>query len=282
MKPRRYELLPWDSMGALAEHMAKGSAKYTTEEELSCLETLVRLQDLVSSVNDPLVGGTAQGVVDLATRTIFDKLILISQSVSEQTVETGETEIGEKSGREIGYTNSDMTFGNEGSSAHGNGAWHPSDLPSKMSSDSPPTDASPAVGHRNDVGSILTMITSLEASEDSSVASATKALDFSETIWKALEELSSISVVPHGTEITPTLFGFTWKVSGDRNWEKGYNWSLGFGSLIRHSTAWFHDGEDIDEETQSHHLAGALFHAATLLAFAMRGVGIDDRPGARE
>lgn len=63
----------------------------------------------------------------------------------------------------------------------------------------------------------------------------------------------------------------------DRNWEKGYAWSLSYAALLRHLLA-FWGGEDIDEETGSLHLQAVGFHALALLAFSLRDAGTDDRP----
>jgi len=62
----------------------------------------------------------------------------------------------------------------------------------------------------------------------------------------------------------------------DRNWERGYAWSLSYAALQRHLHAWW-GGEDLDAETGSSHLAAAGFHVLALLAFQGRGVGTDDR-----
>jgi len=61
----------------------------------------------------------------------------------------------------------------------------------------------------------------------------------------------------------------------DRNWEKGYSWSLGIASLGRHLAAWL-SGEEYDEEGHPH-IRAIHWHAATLHAFSLRGVGTDDR-----
>jgi hypothetical protein len=63
----------------------------------------------------------------------------------------------------------------------------------------------------------------------------------------------------------------------DRNWERGYSWSLSYAALCRHLFAWW-NGEDIDEETGSHHLAAVAFHALALLTFAETHPEKDDRP----
>lgn len=62
-----------------------------------------------------------------------------------------------------------------------------------------------------------------------------------------------------------------------RNWEKGYAYSLSMGALMRHLSAWW-QGEDIDAETGSSHLYAVIFHAFSLAAFELRGIGTDDRP----
>ena len=66
----------------------------------------------------------------------------------------------------------------------------------------------------------------------------------------------------------------------DRNWERGYNWSLSYGALLRHLTAWW-NGEDMDPDPEmagSHHLDAVLFHAMVLRTFATRNTDKDDRP----
>ena len=64
----------------------------------------------------------------------------------------------------------------------------------------------------------------------------------------------------------------------DRNWEKGYAWSLSYAALQRHLHA-FWGGEDIDPETGSHHLAAAGFHVLALLENRRINPQFDDRPG---
>lgn len=63
----------------------------------------------------------------------------------------------------------------------------------------------------------------------------------------------------------------------DRNWERGYKWSLSYAALLRHLTAWW-GGEDFDEETGSHHLAAVGFHTMALLTFVRTHPDGDDRP----
>lgn len=65
----------------------------------------------------------------------------------------------------------------------------------------------------------------------------------------------------------------------ERNWERGYSWSLSFAAMMRH--AWqFWRGEDIDEETGSSHLAAVVFHALALMEFGRTHPEKDDRPAS--
>ncbi len=65
----------------------------------------------------------------------------------------------------------------------------------------------------------------------------------------------------------------------DRNWERGYEWSLSFGALQRHLAA-FWQGEDNDPEFGLPHLAHAAFHVLGLLHYSLddRYAEMDDRP----
>ena len=63
----------------------------------------------------------------------------------------------------------------------------------------------------------------------------------------------------------------------DRNWERGYAWSLSFGALHRHLAA-FWGGEYEDVETECAHLASVVFHALALMFFHATHPDLDDRP----
>jgi hypothetical protein len=64
---------------------------------------------------------------------------------------------------------------------------------------------------------------------------------------------------------------------GDRNWAKGYPYGLSFAALNRHLWKWW-GGEDIDEETGSHHLIAVAWHALALIEFSKTHPEMDDRP----
>jgi hypothetical protein len=63
----------------------------------------------------------------------------------------------------------------------------------------------------------------------------------------------------------------------ERNWERGYKWSLSFAALIRHAIQ-FWLGESYDQETGCHHMAAVRFHAAALERFEREHPELDDRP----
>ena len=64
---------------------------------------------------------------------------------------------------------------------------------------------------------------------------------------------------------------------GDRNWEKGMDWSRPYGSLLRHLFAWW-ARENIDPESGKPHLWHAICNLAFLIAYEARDDGTDDRP----
>jgi len=93
------------------------------------------------------------------------------------------------------------------------------------------------------------------------------------------QKLARFDLIPHDAlwDIAEH-FGKGSRKYEDRNWERGYNWSLSFGAMMRHAWA-FWGGEDVDEETGSCHMTAAAWHAMCLLAFYLRGDGTDNRAG---
>lgn len=61
----------------------------------------------------------------------------------------------------------------------------------------------------------------------------------------------------------------------DRNWERGYVWSLCVDALERHWSQWLL-GEDTDPETGTHHLVCVAWHVIALWWFWRWGRGTDD------
>ena len=64
------------------------------------------------------------------------------------------------------------------------------------------------------------------------------------------------------------------------NWRRCYDWSLSFAAMQRHSWQ-FWNGEDIDPETGSPHLAAVAWHALAMLHWSLNDelkTKYDDRP----
>jgi hypothetical protein len=76
------------------------------------------------------------------------------------------------------------------------------------------------------------------------------------------------------------VLAFGAKKYAPRNWEKGMAWSRPHDALIRHISAWW-EGEKADPETGFSHLWHAGCCIFFLIAFELRGVGVDDRPPAK-
>lgn len=60
------------------------------------------------------------------------------------------------------------------------------------------------------------------------------------------------------------------------NWRKGYEWTKSIDSLTRHLHA-FGEGQNLDPETKTPHMAAVAFHALTLLTFMVEHPEFDDR-----
>lgn len=70
-------------------------------------------------------------------------------------------------------------------------------------------------------------------------------------------------------------YGLGARKYADRNWERGYKWSLSVDALLRHLMAWL-NGESNDAETGSSHLIAVAWHACALFVFERRQLGTDD------
>ncbi len=67
------------------------------------------------------------------------------------------------------------------------------------------------------------------------------------------------------------------------NWAKGFTYSRCVDALMRHLNLW-QEGENLDEESQVHHMAAVAFYAFAILHFHFTKTGTDDRyvPNAKE
>lgn len=94
-------------------------------------------------------------------------------------------------------------------------------------------------------------------------AKGQKAEQFNLLPWPALAQVAR-------------LYAFGSSKYEPHNWQKGYDWSLSFDSLIRHAVA-FWSGEENDEETGCPHMASVVFHALALITFVQTHPELDDR-----
>lgn len=72
------------------------------------------------------------------------------------------------------------------------------------------------------------------------------------------------------------VYGFGAEKYAAHNWRRGYEWSKSYAAMMRHANE-FWAGEDVDEETQCHHLASVIFHAMALIVFTEEQKEYDDR-----
>lgn len=70
-------------------------------------------------------------------------------------------------------------------------------------------------------------------------------------------------------------YGLGARKYADRNWEKGYKWSLTLDAMMRHLSQWL-EGEDDDPETGSSHLIAVAWHVVALWWFHRHGKGTND------
>lgn len=84
-------------------------------------------------------------------------------------------------------------------------------------------------------------------------------------------------LAPEFLEGTATVLKFGATKYGERNWEKGMNWSRPFAALMRHMWAWWR-GENLDPETGLSHLHHAACCIMFLTAYENRKHGKDNRP----
>lgn len=72
-----------------------------------------------------------------------------------------------------------------------------------------------------------------------------------------------------------THYGVGARKYEDRNWERGYKWSLSLDAFNRHLNQWLR-GEQVDAETGSHHLIAAIWHLIALWFYDVNNKGTDD------
>ena|ERR1700675_134411 len=83
-------------------------------------------------------------------------------------------------------------------------------------------------------------------------------------------------LMPPEIEALVSLYTAGAKKYGDRNWERGMSYGRVFGALMRHAWKWM-AGEEIDPETNAHHMIAVAWGAIAIYVYTTRKVGIDDR-----
>jgi len=102
----------------------------------------------------------------------------------------------------------------------------------------------------------------------------------SETGGQKGQKLARFDLIPAGPlNRLAEHYGYGAFKYEDRNWERGYNWSLNFAALNRHLWAWWR-GEDVDPDSEhgTLHLTAVAWHAFALLEFMETKPEFDDRP----
>jgi hypothetical protein len=316
-KLARFDLLPAGPLFEVAEHYGRGSRKYTKKHylpvtDIQQLERYCSCQykdasPLVTPIDGTHPTGCVSSVIAVNTQKqkglpvipteshiakgCADRVMIAGCENTTQSMQNGRKKIHADGLPVIQSTNESTTqsivneLDRTSTPCETEGpCCHDSPLPQKTrcSCSTRKKESVQSVESRkipSSAGSISTMITSQEKLEGCSVGAATKRSDCFKIIQSflqqhsttcALRRLSTLTCLPDGETLEVTI-------SGDRNWEQGYSWSLSFAALQRH--AWqFWSGEDIDQETGSHHLAAVAFHALALLEYKRTHPEKDDRP----
>lgn len=137
-----------------------------------------------------------------------------------------------------------------------------------------PTTPAPDLGALRDVPTRATRSSDVNTFTDA--ASAEQRVVDAHTGGEKGQKLARFSLIPRE---------FLWALAEhygrgackyeDRNWERGYKWSLSVDALDRHLTAWLL-GEDDDQETGSSHLVAVAWHAIALWWWHRHGRGTND------
>jgi hypothetical protein len=260
-KLARFDLIPTMPLRRLAEHFGRGATKYTQEH---------KWQTGLAVLTDAMLLLTANSNVDRTTRNSLEQTIRSLRNAKEKIDNPGANETGDTIPVGTDETLS-ATKGSSVGASYENTGWT-SQITSPWWTDKAESALS-AEAHRN--GPILTstIVTRLAQSVDFCADDATKESVCLEIMRQALNlhshtcrELERYSVTRNGlTE------------SGDRNWERGYDWSLSYAAAQRHLNA-FWGGEDWDPEfPESHHLDAAMFHLMALRDFVEKHPNYDDR-----
>lgn len=94
------------------------------------------------------------------------------------------------------------------------------------------------------------------------------------------QKLARFDLVPSGPLWgLAELYGRGAAKYAERNWEKGYDWSLSYAAAQRHLNK-FWQGENLDPEMGVPHPLCAVFHCFALVEFLTTHPELDDRPNS--
>lgn len=268
-KLQRFSLIPSEFLWALATHYGVGAKKYTKElpiadacatiEKLCTCNMKNTAVDVVSSKNpDSLKQANAEVV--MKNNYVVKTFNMPNRSV--RILDDGRHLTEQENKNKIVWLPDEKLL-------------HVSDLQKQTRqelSQNKMVVQSVTVDQTDD-GFTLTTIMQQANSEAYYVENVIKGLGIFETIQiiSKLHEDTCNSTQLKWQQKTATLLS----LSGDRNWEKGYKWSLSLDASMRHLNQWLM-GEDHDAETGSNHLICAIWHLIALYYYQRWGKGTDD------
>lgn len=269
-KLARFSLIPPEFLWALAEHYGKGAAKYT--KVLTIVEACATIgnictcntQNTVSSVAVSRLGVLPEtdGVVPVMNASYVGRIFnTLNANVRIQGLGPLSTEMSNENG---------LVLPQDENASPSLDLLQKMKLECSVSKEAVPS----AEMDQTAVGSILITITKPESSEESYVGPVTKDSDALGTIRTVLQQHKPTCRVQR-LKFQPSFVPGEIKLSGDRNWERGYNWSLSVDALERHLNQW-KAGEIYDPETGTHHLICVAWHACALFCYSIFGKGTND------
>jgi hypothetical protein len=105
----------------------------------------------------------------------------------------------------------------------------------------------------------------------------TEVIETSESGGKKGRKPETYSLIPTGPLAhLARVYGYGAGKYGKNNYVKSFPYSWSLDALMRHLEA-FRSGENLDPESGHPHLAHVAWHAFTLMFFAEKGIGTDDR-----
>lgn len=265
-KLQRFSLIPYIFLWALAEHYGKGAHKYTKRLPISSAYDIIGKLCTCTMKSDYAVN-----VADL-NQAVSPKMATVDPATNSAYVApTSNMPNDSATTPANGWRSTETPIENANVFQPANHDLRHSDSPSKMKQNLSQMDVRFAEMGRMDDGSILITTIKPGNSERSCAEPVTKGLVTSEMIQNDLKKHDSTCKILQQIQVSKNEI----IVSGDRNWERGYKWSLSLDAAHRHINQWLR-GEDNDAETNSNHLIAAIWHLIALYCYSMWKRGTDD------